>query len=335
MKIKTFFFSAILTLVFVGCNSNKAQKPNQLNTISSSKKIKINETELLNNLQTLASDAFEGRGFSKPGNYKAQQFIANKFTDLALATPLKSGYIQEFTSTYKGARRQRMFPVKGKERNEVNVPDTTVVGGNVMSMIKGKSDKVIVITGHHDHLGIRNGKIYNGADDDASGTAAVIAMAEYFKEKTPNHTLVFATVDAEEAGMHGSAHLVNNFPLGKENIVLNINMDMISRNDKNELYACGLFHYPSLKESLTKVNSSISLLSGHDNPNDKKLDNWTNSSDHRSFHKEKIPFIYFGVEDHKDYHKDTDTFENINQAFYIEAVKLIIQAIENYDTDLN
>ena len=334
MKIKSFFFAAFLTVFLIGCNSNEQKKANQLNSVSSSKKIKIDEAKLLNNLKTLASDAFEGRGFSKPGNYKAQQFIANEFKKLELATPIENGYIQEFTTTYKGARRQRMFPVKGKKRNDINVPDTTVVGGNVISMIKGKSDKVIVITGHHDHLGIRNGKIYNGADDDASGTAAVIAIAEYFKGKTPNHTLVFATVDAEEAGMHGSAYLVKNFPLGKENIVLNINMDMISRNDKNELYACGLFHYPKLKDPLTKVKSSITLMSGHDDPNDKKLDNWTNSSDHRSFHKEKIPFIYFGVEDHKDYHKDTDTFENVNQGFYVEAVKLIIQTVENYDTYL-
>jgi hypothetical protein len=334
MKVKSFFFAAFLTVFLIGCNSNEQKKANQLNSVSSSKKIKIDEAKLLNNLKTLASDAFEGRGFSKPGNYKAQQFIANEFKKLELATPIENGYIQEFTTTYKGARRQRMFPVKGKERNDINVPDTTVVGGNVISMIKGKSDKVIVITGHHDHLGIRNGKIYNGADDDASGTAAVIAIAEYFKGKNPNHTLVFATVDAEEAGMNGSAYLVKNFPLGKENIVLNINMDMISRNDKNELYACGLFHYPKLKAPLTKVKSSITLMSGHDDPNDKKLDNWTNSSDHRSFHKEKIPFIYFGVEDHKDYHKDTDNFENVDQEFYVEAVKLIIQTVENYDTYL-
>jgi hypothetical protein len=334
MKVKSFFFAAFLTVFLIGCNSNEQKKANQLNSVSSSKKIKIDEAKLLNNLKTLASDAFEGRGFSKPGNYKAQQFIANEFKKLELATPIENGYIQEFTTTYKGARRQRMFPVKGKERNDINVPDTTVVGGNVISMIKGKSDKVIVITGHHDHLGIRNGKIYNGADDDASGAAAVIAIAEYFKGKNPNHTLVFATVDAEEAGMNGSAYLVKNFPLGKENIVLNINMDMISRNDKNELYACGLFHYPKLKAPLTKVKSSITLMSGHDDPNDKKLDNWTNSSDHRSFHKEKIPFIYFGVEDHKDYHKDTDTFENVDQEFYVEAVKLIIQTVENYDTYL-
>ena len=334
MKFKSIIFTVLFAILLIGCKAEAPKNPKQLNTNTKASKIKIDETRLLNNLKTLASDAFEGRGFSKPGNYKAQQFIANEFKRLALATPLDKGYIQEFKTTYKGTRRQRMFPVKGKKRNDANVPDTTVVGGNVVSMLKGKSNKTIVITGHHDHLGIRNGKIYNGADDDASGTAAVIAIADYFKDKKTNHTLVFATVDAEEAGMHGSAYLVNNFPLGKENIVLNINMDMIAHNDKNELYASGLFHYPQLKKPLTKVRTSISLLSGHDNKNDKTQDNWTYSSDHRSFHKEKIPFIYFGVEDHKDYHKDTDTFENINQEFYIEAVKLIIEAIENFDASL-
>lgn len=333
MKTKFISTALFLALIIVGCktNSPKNAKENQLNTPKSNS-IKINEISLINNVKILASDSLEGRGFTKPGNIKAQQLISNEFKRLNLQTVLDSGYIQNFEHTYKGKRRLRMFPVKGKDAN--NVSDTTIVGGNVIGMIKGKTNKVIVITGHHDHLGIRNGKIYNGADDDASGTAAVIAIAEYFKDKTPNHTIVFATVDAEESGMLGSKYLVKNFPLGKENIVLNINMDMISRNDKNELYACGLFHYPKLKEPLTKVKSTIKLISGHDNPDDKSKQDWTRSSDHISFHREKIPFIYFGVEDHKDYHKDTDVFENINQDFYYEAVKLIIQVIENYDDSL-
>jgi hypothetical protein len=321
-------------LIITSCNSNQSEKSKNLNQNKKKSTIKIDEGRILRNLQILASDSLEGRGFTKPGNRKAQDLIASEFKRLQLETVLDSGYIQNFNHTYKGKRRQRMFPVKGKDKNEINVPDTTVVGGNVVGMIKGKTNKVIVITGHHDHLGIRNGKIYNGADDDASGSAAVIAIADYFKNKAPNHTLVFATVDAEESGMLGSKYLVKNFPLGKENIVLNINMDMIAHNDKNELYACGLFHYPNLREPLTKVSSTINLISGHDNKDDKTQDNWTGSSDHISFHREKIPFIYFGVEDHKDYHKDTDTFESINQDFYIKAVKLIIQAVENFDNDL-
>jgi hypothetical protein len=326
--------SLLVLFIITSCTFNQKKETNHLNLNKKASTIQIDTGRILRNIQILASDSLEGRGFTKPGNRKAQALIASEFKRLQLETVLDSGYTQNFNHTYKGKRRQRMFPVKGKSRNSVNVPDTTIVGGNIIGMIKGKSDKVIVITGHHDHLGIRKGKIYNGADDDASGAAAVIEIAAYFKDKTPNHTLVFATVDAEESGMLGSSYLVHNFPLGKENIVLNINMDMISHNDKNELYACGLFHYPNLRTPLTTVNSMINLISGHDNPDENFEDDWTNSSDHRSFHKEKIPFIYFGVEDHKDYHKDTDTFENINQEFYIKAVKLIIEVIENYDTFL-
>jgi hypothetical protein len=331
MKIAKFLLALLL---ITACNSNPSEKSKNLIPTKKAATIQIDEGRILRNIQILASDSLEGRGFAKAGNRKAQALIASEFKRLNLESVLDSGYIQNFNHTYKGKRRQRMFPVKGKDKNDINVPDTTVVGGNVVGMIKGKSNKIIVVTGHHDHLGIRNGKIYNGADDDASGSAAVIAIADYFKGKTPNHTLVFATVDAEESGMLGSKYLVKNFPLGKENIVLNINMDMIAHNDKNELYACGIFHYPTLRNPLTKIKSTINLISGHDNPEDKTQDNWTYSSDHISFHKEKIPFIYFGVEDHKDYHKDTDTFESINQEFYIEAVKLIIQAVENFDNDL-
>jgi len=296
--------------------------------------IKINESTLLSNLKILASDSLEGRGFSKPGNYKAQVFIANQFKKLELEKVYPIGYIQQFPHTFKGKRRHRMFPVKNPDKDFKNVSDTTVYGGNVLGKITGKSKKIIVISGHLDHLGIRKGKIYNGADDDASGTAALFAIAEYFKKHAPKHTLIFAAVDAEEIGSLGCSYFLNNFPTSIDDIVLNVNMDMIAHSD-SELYASGMYHYPQLKKSLVSIVSPVVLKFGHDDPNNKKQQDWTNSSDHRIFHNKKIPFVYFGVEDHKDYHRDTDTFESINQQFYIDAVKLIIQAVKNLDADLN
>ncbi|WP_299671323.1 M20/M25/M40 family metallo-hydrolase [uncultured Polaribacter sp.] len=317
MKTKGLFIFAI-TLSMLSC---------------APKKMEINEEMLLESIEILAHDSLEGRGFSKPGNYKAQQFIANKFEEIGLETVIGNKFIQEFPYTFSGKRRHSMFPVKNANEDFSNVQDTTVIGGNVVGKISGKIKNTIVITGHLDHLGIKNGKIYNGADDDASGTAALFAIAEYFHKKNPKHTLVFAAVDAEEIGSLGADYFLKNDPK-KDNIVLNINMDMIAHNDSLQLYASGLYHYPQLKEPLENINSPITLLFGHDDPNNKKQEDWTFSSDHRIFHKEKIPFIYFGVEDHKDYHKPTDTFKNINQSFYIDAVKLIIQAIENFDTSL-
>tara|TARA_R110002073_G_scaffold306012_5_gene475206 strand:+ start:50388 stop:51353 length:966 start_codon:yes stop_codon:yes gene_type:complete len=321
MKLRILFASTL----FVFCCLTSCQKQ-ETET--------FNKEALLANLKEISSDTYEGRGFSKPGNYKAQQFIASKFKELGLETYLDAGYVQKFDHTFSGRWRQRLFPVKDAAKDLSNVPDTTVVGGNVIGMIKGQSDKSIVITGHLDHLGIRNGKIYNGADDDASGTAALISIAEYFKNKTPKHTLIFAAVDAEEIGSHGAEYFVANFQDVKERIALNINMDMIAHNDSLRLFASGTFHYPQLKSQLETIESPITLLFGHDDKSNKEQDDWTFASDHRVFHKREIPFVYFGVEDHKDYHKDTDTFENINQDFYAEAVKLIIKAIENYDESL-
>jgi len=311
----------LFSFIIISCNQPKE------------KTIEINEKLLLENIKTLSSDTFEGRGFSTPGNYKAQQFIADEFKKIGLETELDSNFIQRFPYTFSGKSRQRMFPILNPDEDYKNVPDTTVYGGNVIGMIKGKTNKSIVITGHLDHLGIRNGKIYNGADDDASGTVALFAIAAYFKNKSPKHNLIFAAVDAEEIGSLGAEYWLENYTNNKD-IVLNINMDMIAHNDSLQLWASGLFHYPQLKKPLENINSPIKLLFGHDDPNDKTKDDWTFSSDHRIFHKREIPFIYFGVEDHKDYHKPTDTFENINQAFYIEAVKLIIQVVENFDEKL-
>ncbi|WP_104808088.1 M28 family peptidase [Polaribacter filamentus] len=160
-------------------------------------------------------------------------------------------------------------------------------------------------------------------------------MATYFKNKSLNHPFIFAAVDAEEIGSLGCEYLLNNFPVAIEDIALNINMDMIAHNDSLQLYASDLYHYPSLKQPLAGLKSTkINLLFGHDEPNKKGVEDWTFSSDHRIFHEKKIPYIYFGVEDHKDYHKSTDTFQNINKSFYIDAVRLIIEAIKAYDSYL-
>lgn len=321
MNIRSFFAYLLLSsFSFLACQTE--EKPT------------LNEEALIADIKEISSDDYKGRLFSTPGNYKAQEYIAKRFKEIGVQPYLESGFIQKFEQKLEKRGRQRLFPIENPEKDFSNVPDTTVVGGNVVAKIPGKSEKTIVITGHLDHLGVRNGKIYNGADDDASGTCAVIALATYFKNSNPNHTLVFAAVDAEEVGMYGAEYFAANHSNASENIVLNINMDMIAHNDKNELYAVGTYHYPQLKPQLENLDSSINLLLGHDDPNNKDQQDWTYSSDHRIFHKRKIPFIYFGVEDHKDYHKPTDTFENINQEFYVEAVKLIAQVIEKYDKSL-
>ncbi|MCM4167499.1 peptidase M20 [Arenibacter sp. H213] len=320
---KHLYLIACITLV-VACQKN-----------ATTETIKVNEEKLLYNLKVISHDSMQGRFFGTEGNYKTQHYIAEQFAALGIAPAFASGSIQNFPYTFKGKFRHRIYPVANPSLDYSNVPDTTVTGGNVVTMIKGESERAIVITAHLDHLGVRDGEIFNGADDDASGTAALLAIADYFKNRSPKHTMIFAAVDAEEIGSLGADYLLNNFPIAIENIALNVNMDMIGRNDSLQLYASGLYHYPNLKQPLDKVKSTkIQLLYGHDDPNDEAKADWTFSSDHRIFHKKQIPFIYFGVEDHKDYHQPTDTYEQISKTFYVSAVELIIEAIEKYDSFL-
>lgn len=271
----------------------------------------------MRNIKVLSSDSLEGRKTGTAGGEKARTFIINELKKLNIE-PFVSNYTQTFSTTQTFGMVQ-----KGD-------------GANILATIPGKKKETIVISAHYDHLGIYNNEIYNGADDNASGTVAILAIAQYFKKVTPEHRLIFAFFDAEERGLKGSFHFVETIDLKKENIILNINLDMVSRSDKNELYVCGTFLYPELKELLKPIKTpeGITLLFGHDDPILKRED-WTNQSDQFNFHRKKIPFLYFGVEDHADYHRATDDVEKIDPAFYEKSVETILQAVNALDKGLH
>jgi Zn-dependent M28 family amino/carboxypeptidase len=212
----------------------------------------------------------------------------------------------------------------------------SVKGINILAVIPGKNSDAIVLSAHYDHVGINNKEIYNGADDNASGIAAVLAIAKAISKSNPNHTIILAFFDAEEKGLKGSAHFVNTFALDKQKIVANVNLDMVSRGYNNRLIASGGFHYPHIKTILQKVNApqGLTLDFGYDDPMLKRND-WTTQSDQYNFHLKKIPFVYFGVEDHPDYHKPTDDFEKINQDFYKNSVETILQCVKALDKQLD
>lgn len=270
----------------------------------------FDEIELLKHVKSLSSQAFEGRRTGTKGAVKARKYIINQFHALQVK-PLGKSFEEPF------------FFVKKKNYE----------GVNVLGLVEGTKfpKKYIVISAHYDHEGIKNGKIYHGADDNASGLSALFAFAEYFKKNPPQHSVILAAFDSEELGLQGSKYFVKNTKIPLEDILINLNMDMISRSDKNELYVAGTSENKKLKYLMSNFNYScnIKLLTGHDGYDG--LDNWTYASDHANFHKQGIPFLYFGVEDHKDYHEPSDTFENIHPEFYVEAVKTIIEVFKKVD----
>lgn len=268
--------------------------------------------QLLKDVEILASDAYEGRKTGTKGAEMARAYLTTRLKEIGLQTyPGKTNYEQS-------------FEVKGRNGAAM------IEGKNLIAYLPGKTENVIVISAHYDHVGIIKNEIYNGADDNASGAAALLQFAKYFAKNKPNNTLIFALFDAEEMGLQGAKAFVANPPVELDKIKLNINMDMISHNDKQELYAVGTFKYPQLKPFLVTTNPNLKLLLGHDDP---KLgsDDWTNQSDQGAFNAKNIPFIYFGVEDHKDYHKATDEYQNINKTFFIDAANAIQEVIINID----
>ncbi|WP_339623592.1 M28 family peptidase [uncultured Winogradskyella sp.] len=274
------------------------------------KDLKFNEDQLLNRLKILSSDKFEGRRTGQKGNNLARAYIIEQFKSLNVR-----GYQGNYEHPFSFDTRIGAFNAN-----------------NILVEIKGTEhpDKYIVISAHHDHLGVSGDKIFNGADDDASGISALFSFAEYLTNNPPKHSVILAAFDAEELGLRGAKHFVANFDTRK--ILINLNMDMISRSAKNELYAVGARYNKALKAIVDNFENltTSKLLQGHDGTDGKQ--DWTMSSDHGPFHAAKIPFLYFGNEDHAAYHKETDVFEDITPEFYKNSVHMILSIFETIDT---
>jgi Zn-dependent M28 family amino/carboxypeptidase len=292
-----------LVLLF-SCRSVKVTNSNAQNTAT-----------LLRDAKELSSDAYQGRKTGTKGAEMARSYIKKRFKSIGLSSFSKlPGYEQAFT----------LKDMQGK----------TLIGKNIVGYIPGRTDEVLVISGHYDHLGVINGEIYNGADDNASGIAGLLKIAMHYSKAKPNYTLIFVAFDAGEQGWKGSEYFVANPPVSLAKIKLNINLDMIGHNERGQLFAAGTFKYPDLKKYMVHSVPNLKILFGHDNPK-QKVDDWTYQSDQGAFDRVNIPFIYFGVEDHKDYHRATDKFETITQEFFINAANAILEIVDNIDEQKN
>jgi len=290
----------VAAILLTGCPPHKEN--NKKNTTATNILTNIDSSTLINHLAYLSSAAMEGRETATPGNQRAREYIV-KILDSLKVDKIGDSRLQSFSV---GTNNQQ--------------------GTNIIGVIKGYQyeNKYIAITAHYDHLGTRNGDIYYGADDNASGTAALLAMVQYFKQHPAKHSLLFVAFDAEEKGLIGSKYFVAHCPVPLSAILLNVNMDMISRNDSNEIYATGIYHYPFLKKYVDSIQpfTPVNIRFGHDGEKTGSHD-WTNQSDHFPFHQNSIPYLYFGVEDHVDYHRPGDTFDKVNKSFYYQVCTMI------------
>jgi hypothetical protein len=271
----------------------------------------ITADQLKKRLYVVASDEMEGRETGSKGQKKAGNYLIGEYKKSNIPFPKgASSYYQAVPASFLNANY-----------NE-NLPDSE----NIWAFIEGseKPNEVIVISAHYDHVGVKNGDIYNGADDDGSGTVALLQIAEAFQKAKlnghgPKRSILFLHVTGEEHGLHGSRYYSENplFPIA--NTVANINIDMIGRRDiehaktNNYVYVIGADRLSTELHSITVAENAkytkLDLDFKFNAPNDPN--HFYERSDHYNFAKHGIPavFLFNGV--HEDYHKKTDEVEKI------------------------
>ena len=268
---------------------------------------RFDEAALIRDLTVLADDSMEGRLAGSAGGGRAREYLVARFAESG-AAPV-------------GDERTQPFPL-GRGAGGQGT------GVNVLGIVPGaeRPDRYVVVSAHYDHLGIRGGQVHNGADDNASGSAALLALASYLASNPPRYSHLFVAFDAEELGLRGARAFVSDPPVPLSSILLNVNLDMIGHSEAGELYAAGPHHYPALVPLVEAAASRarLTLRIGHDSPELSARDDWTELSDHAAFHARGVPFVYFGVEDHEDYHRPTDTVESLTLDFYMDAVEAIL-----------
>ncbi len=272
-----------------------------------SKEISIDRMK--SSVRVLSHDSMEGRNTGSIGQKKAAKFIKDFYIAEEIDSPKGLEYYQKIPEHY----------FNGK---------TDCDSENVMAFVEGTelAEEVIVISAHYDHLGInKDGEIFNGADDNGSGNAALMEMARLFKKAKdsgygPKRSVLFLHVTGEEIGLYGSKYYVEHsiYPLSKT--LVNLNVDMIGRVDEkhlensNYIYLVGSdrlsLELHDLNEIVNEKYVGLDLDYKFNKPNEPKRIFYR--SDHYNFAKNNIPVIFFFSGLHKDYHKTTDTFEKLS-----------------------
>lgn len=327
--MKALFIASALTLVGSCANIRYTQKIENLKesivfedpeTIIKYS-LTITPEELSTHVYALSSKEFEGRETGRIGYHRASNFLKDFYVDNDIPSPLGyDNYYQRIPKSYFSK----------------DSPSSQ----NVVAFIEGSElpEEVIVISAHLDHLGISNDDTYFGADDNASGTAAVMEMAQAFalaKEDGhgPRRSILFLHLTAEESGLLGSRYYVKHPIYSLDNTVVNLNIDMIGRVDKaheekqqeNYVYIIGAdrlstkLHY--ISEAANNQFTNLTLDYKYNAEGDSNR--YYYRSDHYNFAYRNIPVIFYFNGEHQDYHQPTDTPDKINYPLLQKRAQLI------------
>ncbi len=308
-KITSFVIVALLIASYANAQTpivSKNREAIEVSYINS-----ITESELKVHLNIIAADSMEGRDTGSEGQKKAGRYLVEQYKKDGIPFPKGAdSYYQKVPAAFMN-----------KDSGE-NLPDSA----NIWAFIEGseKPNEIVVVSAHYDHVGIKNGEVYNGADDDGSGTVSLLEIAQAFEKAKkeghgPKRSILILHMTGEEHGLYGSEYYSENplFPIA--NTVADVNIDMIGRRDElhkdsnNYVYLIGSDY---LSTDLYKICEAVNTKYTHLNLdykfNDRKDPNrFYYRSDHYNFAKHGIPvvFLFNGV--HADYHQASDEVDKI------------------------
>ena len=298
-----------LTLFLVSCSTT--QKTTSKTVDVNVYKNTITPAELSKHLYIIADDNMEGRNTGEPGQKRAGEYLINEYKKIGVSFPPgATDYYQKVPSEFM----KRGFAPKLNDSE------------NIWTFIEGseKPEEVLVISAHYDHVGMKNGEVFNGADDDGSGTVALLEIAQAFNEAKkqgfgPKRSILFLHVTGEEHGLHGSRFYSENPLFPVKNTIADINIDMIGRRDtlhpntNNYIYVIGSDRLSSELHTINEeVNAKYTQLELDYKYNDRKdPERIYYRSDHYNFAKKGIPAIFFFNGIHADYHQSSDTPDKI------------------------
>jgi Zn-dependent M28 family amino/carboxypeptidase len=267
--------------------------------------------QLLPDIKQLSSPEMQGRETGTAGAEHARFYIGQRYQALALDA-FNGSFLQPFS--YAGWHEKQ--------------------GINMVAYRRGCTypDRYVVVTAHYDHLGKQGRTIFYGADDNASGVAALLELATRLSLSCPAYSYIFLATDAEENGLYGSKAFVAAPPIPLAQIVLNLNLDMLSRpGRRGKLYLTGARKFPALVAQLQTQFNKIHFLP-HSGPPRQLRSNqrydWPEASDHGPFYRAGIPYLFFGGQEHPHYHTADDTWQRVDTVFLDKAMQAVWQSVQ-------
>ncbi|MCG2418582.1 M28 family peptidase [Aequorivita sp. F47161] len=296
--------------------------------VFSCKETKVKPITMKEDVSILANDSLKGRKTGSADEKKAAEYIAKRFADIGLQPKGTNGYFQKFT--FKASKNPHQEAEFTSEKG-----DSTKTAENVIAYLDNKAENTVVIGAHYDHLGMggegslyREGEaIHNGADDNASGVAMMLHLADSLRFDSAlqpkKNNYLFIAFSGEEEGLLGSNYFVKNPTIDTKKITYMLNMDMVGRlNAEKNLAVYGLGTSPILKQTVLANAGNLKITEN---------ESGVGPSDHTSFYLADIPVLHFFTGQHEDYHKPSDDTEKVN----FEGMKAVSNYIFSIIKDLD